>query len=383
MVTHTRFAPIIALLLLALLAGCSAHRAGQLRRQWLEKSPQTYAFSDKPTDSLTLSYIGCGGFLLQYGGDKLLIDPFFSNKSMPHLLTSPLRPDHLLMHRFFERELGTTEDRDGQIGAILVSHAHYDHLGDVPFLLRDYLHNPFVTVYGSSSAVHLVRSFGLPIPDTARQLQSLEPFFKVHSTRAEVASDLPVSPFFYLPNGRIRFAAVPSQHVGHFTLGGPRKLPFIGGKVNKTPEKPAYFGLKYKEGQNYNFIIDLLDTQGRCVFRLFSNAGAACNAGVGYPPKEMLADKGVDLLLVCGANYDVADSFPLPLIDHVQPNAVWVAHWENFFTSQKKVRRKTSIVPGTNVVQLMKNLEEKQHKMGYPKKILIEYPQERQNLLRF
>ncbi len=321
--------------------------------------------------------------MLQYGGDKLLIDPFFSYKSIPHVVTSPLRPDHLRMHQFFERELGHATDPGGHVAAILISHAHYDHLADVPFLLRDYLHNRRVTVYGSSSAVNLVRSFGLPIPDTSRQLQSLEPFFEVHSTRAGKPSMPGVSPFFYLPNGRIRFAAVPSNHVGHYNLLGPRKLPFTPGQVREPPARPAYFGLKYKEGQNYNFVIDLLDAQGHCVFRIFSNAGAACDAGVGYPPQSMLQDKAIDLALLCGANYNMADQFPQPLLNYIKPKAVWVAHWENFFIPLEKVLRRTSVVPNTDIGRFMEILEESRTKNGFPGTIMIEYPQERQNLLRF
>ena len=375
------------LILLACLfmVSCSPWRAQLLHQQWLAKSPQRYTLrnANPPLDSFSMSYIGCGGFLIQYGNDKLLIDPFFSNQSLGRISTKQLRPDHQLIQQFFTRELGTPDDDQGLISAVLISHAHYDHLGDMPFLLKDYLHNPVVTMYGSRTAVNLVRSFGLPIPDTARQLQNLEPFFTTHATKAGQNSELPASPFFYLPGGRIRFSAIPSNHVGHYRLAGQRKLPFTPGQVDQPPVQPAYFGLKYKEGQNYNFVIDLLNESGKPVFRIFSNAGAACDASVGYLPEEMLQDKPVDLLLLCGANYNVADQYPQPLLDYIQPRILFMAHWENFFKPVPKIQKRASIVPNTNILKLMGNLEKYAAKKGYPEKILIEYPQKRQIQFRF
>jgi Beta-lactamase superfamily domain len=364
---------------------CSPRRAARLRRDWLDQSPQTYTLQRaKPNpDSLLVSYIGCGGYLLQYGGDKLLLDPFFSNLSMTQLNTGNLRPDYALMDAFLQRELGTKTDSTGQISTILISHAHYDHLGDVPFLLQSYLRNPVVTLYGSTTAVNLVRSFGAPVPDTARQLQSLERFFKVHSVTEGQSSDLPVSPFFYLPGGRMRFAAIPSNHAGHYCFFGPHKLPFINGQVLEPPAKPAYFGLKYKEGMNYNYVIDLLDPSGKPVYRIFSNAGAACDRGVGYLPENLLREQPVDLMLLCGANYNVANDFPIPLLNAVQPRVVLMGHWENFFKPVPKIQQNAAVVPNTNIPELLENVQQFADEKGFPEKILIEYPQKRQIKLRF
>lgn len=366
--------PLFSCLLLT--AACTAWRGKVLERKWLSQSKDHYSIQKgQKQGSATLYYTGCGGFAIDYNGEKILLDPYFSNIGIPGVVFHRLRPDTALINDFFRKKLNIERDTTGQISTILISHAHHDHLGDVPYLLKNKLTNNNVKVFGSRTAINLLCSFPDLAQDSAAYMNNLQPYFKYHATTAQKKSEPPISPFFYTPDKHIRFAAVPSNHVGHYKTCKTHKIPFTKGQVNKPLNKPPYFGIRYKEGDSYNYLIDLLDDNGTILFRIYANAGAASDAGVGYPPAEVLQEKPVDLLLICGANYNMADDYPMPMLEFLQPKLVFVAHWENFFQSVTELRKKTEVVPNTDIRKLMKILEKSKAEKGFPEAFFIEHPQ--------
>lgn len=367
---HTRlFYCVLTLLCCIAFWGCAVSRAKKLE-SWGERSNP----ANEPLVGANLHYIGCGGFLLEYAGEALLIDPYFSNVGMIAALTRPLKSDTALINDFFRERLGGAMDGSGKISTVLISHAHHDHLADLPALLRNNLSASQTRVYGSRTMVNLLRSFPGLVQDTAAQFQDLEKQFSVLSHSARKKSQPEISPFFYTAGRRIRFAAIPSEHAGHYFFLKGQKLPGTQGHLKHPLKKPPSRVLQFKEGQNFNYLIDLLDASGKPIFRIFSNAGAACDAGVGFPPASLLDERPVDLLLICGANYNIAHHYPGPLLDYLHPRSLFVAHWENFFKPIRDLQKRPEVVPNTNIPKLMHWLERYSVKQGFPAHIFLEQP---------
>lgn len=350
---------------------------------WTERPAVVSKAGPTLSGTASIQYTGCGGYLLRFGEEDLLVDPFFSNISMWQAAFNKYKTDTVLVNNFFRQHFGHPRDLQGRISTVLISHAHHDHLADVPALLQHNLAAGKVKVYGSGTMVNLLRSFPALVPDTARQFINLEQEFSLMSSTADKKSEPEASPFFYTPGSRIRFLAIPSNHAGHYQFFQPHKIPFTKGHIDAPLPEPPDHALEFKEGQNFNYLIDLLDKSGRPVFRIFSNAGAACDAGVGFPPEELLREKPVDLLLICGASFSIAKDYPFPLLEYLQPRILYVVHWENFFQPIPKLHRKPQVVPNTNIPKLMKALEAFSKTTGYPQTILLEQPLGREISLEF
>lgn len=372
------------ILLCMAFAGCTVWRGQKLEQRYWTVRPAVIADPDgQRAGSVQVQYTGCGGYMVDYAGEVVMLDPFFSNISMFHAATHSISTDTALVNDFFNKHFGSIRDTAGRIGTVLLSHAHHDHLADLPALIQNNLFREHLRVFGSRTVVNLLRTYPDILPDTGSQLTDLERQFRLMSTSPGIKSEPEASSFVYTAGGRIRFAAIPSNHAGHYRFFYPRKLPFTKGHIDQPLPKPPDHALNFKEGHNFNYLIDLLDEQGSPVFRIFSNAGAACNAGVGLPPENVLKEKSVDLLLICGANYNIAKNYPLPLIEYLHPASLFVVHWENFFQPIPSLHKRPEAVPNTNVPKLMHLLEAFAQKNGYPKTIILEQPLSRMVTFEF
>ena len=372
------------LIFCVVLAGCNVWRGKEISRRYLYKEAGEYAYptAGKPLHA-QIHYLGCGGFLLEYGGEIVLLDPYFSNLTIGRALLGQVESDTALINAFFKKRLGAVRDTAGKISTILISHAHHDHLADVPALLSNNLHGKNVSVYGSNTVVNLLNSYPALLTDTSARLIDLELQFLKLSSSAKERSQPQISSFFYSRGRNMRFAVIPTDHAGHFQLFTPHKLPFTTGSIDHPYREAPRFVWQFKEGQNFNYLIDLLDGQGKPVFRIFSNAAAACDEGVGYPPEALRAERPVDLLLLCGANYNIAKNYPLPLLEYLRPPIVWVAHWENFFRPVPRLLQRPEVAPNTNIPKLIKCLENFSNARGFPKSIIVEQPLRRVVRLKF
>jgi L-ascorbate metabolism protein UlaG (beta-lactamase superfamily) len=100
---------------------------------------------DRP--ALHFRWLGAAGIELTYGDESLLIDPFFTRPPFRRLWFGRVAPNPALIPASLPR-----------CDHILVSHAHYDHLLDVPAVARRTL----ATVYGSANTCALLRVCEVP-----------------------------------------------------------------------------------------------------------------------------------------------------------------------------------------------------------------------------
>lgn len=98
-------------------------------------------------DGVQLDWLGTSCFRLSCAGYTLIIDPYVSRAPLRSLLRRrPALPDEQLVRRYIP-----------EASAVLIGHAHFDHIVDAPMVSRLY----DAPVYGSRSAARLMQIHGL------------------------------------------------------------------------------------------------------------------------------------------------------------------------------------------------------------------------------
>ncbi len=97
--------------------------------------------------SLTFRWLGTAGVVVESAGQVLAIDPFFTRPSLMRMLQPLFSNVELVANKLPECHY------------ILVTHSHYDHLLDVPEVMR----NSNAVAYGSSNTSQLLRILGIPV----------------------------------------------------------------------------------------------------------------------------------------------------------------------------------------------------------------------------
>ena len=96
--------------------------------------------------SLTFRWLGVAGLELKAEGQVLVMDPFFTRPTLLSMLRPLVSNSALIAEKLPECQF------------VLVTHSHYDHLLDVPEVLR----HTGAVVYGSPNTCQLLRLLGVP-----------------------------------------------------------------------------------------------------------------------------------------------------------------------------------------------------------------------------
>lgn len=254
---------------------------------------------------LTINYLGCGGFYFNNNHESLFIDPFFSNHGFLHvpfkkISTKPENVDHGLQ----------SIDHIKQTQAIFITHSHYDHLLDSPFLL-DKILNKEVKIYGSTSCKHIIRT----AIDTA----------KFHT--------IPQEEKWINVGDHFKILPILSDHAPHFRFpfpislyhGEAESIKNYNSPLDKTKTK------KWRGGKTYSYIIDLVN-DNKTTYRVFLQSSAS-DAPIGLPSPHILKDKPIDLAILGGALYNNTKdkTYPQKQIEYLTPKHLLICHWEDFF----------------------------------------------------
>jgi hypothetical protein len=283
----------------------------------------------EPDEPVRFTYLGTGGWLIRHGDTSVLTAPFFSNPGLVEVGVARLVPDTTAIDRF----LPPVHD----VPAILVGHAHYDHLMDVPWILREKATG--ARVYGSQTMVNLLRGDRELAP---RRLVPVEGD-AVGTPEAE-------GTWHYTPDGRIRFMALASEHAPHL-LGlrlyhGEQAAP-----RTSLPERAH----EWLDGPTLAWLIDILDGAGEVLMRIHYQDSAS-RPPHGFPPATLLLPDGapVDVVILCTAGSGEAPGHPDGIVQALAPRMVLMGHWEDFFRPLTAPLRP---VPGTDVEALQEHLE--------------------------
>jgi hypothetical protein len=276
-------------------------------------------------EEITIEYLGVGGWLMRMGESVLLTAPFFSNPGFLDAGLGRIEADTVAIEQF----LPPVEDAM----AILVGHAHYDHLMDIPYILRR--RAPTALLYGSRTAVNLLH--GDPDLDPGR-LFSVE---EVAGTREGPGE------WVYLRGGRVRFMALRSGHAPHF-MG----IHLYEGEAEEpAAELPNRAG-EWVEGLPLAFLIDFLSAEGEVLYRVHYQ-DAASEPPLGFPPEDFDGIP-VDLAILCPPGYQELSEYPEGILSATSPTHVLLGHWEDFFTSRTEPLRG---VRGTDLKEFIMRTE--------------------------
>lgn len=303
-----------------------------------------------PAHSTTLQirYLGAGGVLLKRGEDSLLTAPFFSNPSISRLVFSQIgfaefksRPEEI------DRFLGPQDKPDlALVTAVLVGHAHYDHLMDLPYIKQHFL--PNATIYGSDTMKYTLAGDRTLSPDAVK---SLEP-----RAWSAPADGRPEPPADWEPAGpRLRVLALKSEHAPIFFSSWKFSPEGFHEPLKELPPRP--WG--WREGQTLAYLIDFLGEDRKTVdFRIYYQ-DAASNPPFGFPPlfKGSPDERHVDVAILCVPGFDQVKNYPEGLIKHIEPRAVVLIHWENFFARLPDNLPDLRTVPKTDIKDFLARLK--------------------------
>ena len=284
--------------------------------------------------ALEVRFLAVGGFHFQVGPDALITAPLYTNPDLWNTLTQPVASDPEVISRF----LGDVSDAR----AVLVGHAHYDHLLDVPYVRNQ---TDDATVYGNETVANILAAFA-PDPEpecTDREDPGAEfyvPPDRVVNVDAFVdyrncGDVLPCSGFTVGSPGEwipvegthARIKAICSSHPDQFWI-----IHFGQGCIDDPQCSPPSLAQDWLEGTTLAWLVDFLDTAGNPVFRVYYQ-DAPTDPPVGLPSADELAEKGVDLAILNAGNYDAVEDAPGGTIRWLQPRYVIMGHWEDFFTT--------------------------------------------------
>ncbi len=182
--------------------------------------------------AVQVKYLGAGSVLIKRGDDSLLTAPFFSNPSMLRVAFGEIRslPEQI------DRFVGPTGGKDlAGATAVLVGHAHYDHLMDVPYIKKKYL--PHAKIYGSETTKNTLA--GDSTLKAARR--------RVRRDGRLVGSvpEQPEKPVEWWPKDprRLRFMALKSEHAPSFA-----GLKFFEGHYRKPLQALPTSAWDWREG---------------------------------------------------------------------------------------------------------------------------------------
>ena len=256
------------------------------------------------SEPLRLVYLGTGGWILEHSGSMVLTGPLFTNPGFFTTGLLPIRSDTAIVDRYM-----SGYDVSAAL-AILVGHAHFDHLMDVPRLAER--HAPSARIVGSRTVANTLGTWS----GLAERLDVVD----------DSAADQ-VSVGRWLRYGdRIRLMPLRSYHAAHFdgyTL-------YQGTRAQPLTEEPAW-ATDWLDGETYAFLIDFMAGPDSIAFRVYYQ-DAVAPPPAGFAPEQLIEQRPVDVALIVPATFDQVDWHPEALIENLQPKRVILGHWEDFFS---------------------------------------------------
>ncbi|MGH8727446.1 MAG: MBL fold metallo-hydrolase [Burkholderiales bacterium] len=283
-----------------------------------------------------IKYLGAGGVLIKRGEDVLLTAPFFSNPSLLRMVFGEIKSLPEQVNRF----LGSTGDDLAPATAVLVGHAHYDHLMDMPYIKKKYL--PNAKIYGSETMKNILAGDHTLMPDD------------VVSVERDVVGNAKQPGRWWDASQRLRFMALTSEHAPH--IAG---LKFFKGKYPEPLQELPTRAWGWREGQTLAYLIEFLSADGKTVEFRVHYQDAASNAPLGFPPPSNDPKERIDLAIVCMPGFDEVEKYPEEIVDRLQPRFVVIIHWENFFDRLPDDPRDLRVVPAQDAERFLARLKTK------------------------
>ena len=255
-------------------------------------------------DALRAVYLGSGGWILEHGDDMVLTGPLFSNPGLVTTGLLPIRSDTAIVDRYMGR-YDVSSAR-----AILVGHAHYDHLMDVPRVAAR--HAPAARIVGSRTVANTLGTWS----GTAGRIDVVDD---------SAGDQRTVGHWLWYGDG-VRVMALRSHHAPHFdgyTL-------YRGTRDRPLTEEPAW-ATDWLDGETYAFLIDFMASEDSVAFRVYYQDAVAPPPSA-FAPDALIAERPVDVAVLVPATFDQVDWHPEAFVENLRPRHVLLGHWEDFFS---------------------------------------------------
>ncbi len=262
--------------------------------------------------------LGVGGVSLRHGDTLVLTAPMYTNPGLVEVTLGDVVSDPDVVDHYLAAE------EVAGAGAILVGHAHYDHLLDVPRVRE--LAGEQARVYANLSAANL-----LPELDVVVVNDATDPLVdRRMCAEADPCTGLPAGlAGTWIEGEGFRLRALCSTHPAQF-LG---IVHFGEGCVEAPQESPPTAAGDWLEGATVAWLIDFLDDEGEVAHRVYYQ-DAPTNAPEGLVHPDVLADRSVDLALLNVGSFDAVRDHPTQALANLAPAYALGLHWENFFQTQ-------------------------------------------------
>lgn len=327
---------ILFYFLLFFCAGCASSLKNQ-RQYILENDTIIRAQSyDRPVSRVQIQYLGCGGLLIKKNDIKILVDPFFSNPGpFVSLLWKKLEPDTVAIDKAMAHL-----DLSG-VNNVLVTHGHYDHIMDVPYIYNNYLNNdPEILCNQTSSWI---------LFDQKVRADRIKDVYE------HALGDNKPGKWMYFADSTYRILPIISKHAPHLRVLG-LEFYLLSGKYENVPQKEKRTSY-YRQGEmNLSFLIDFMDEDKKTIIhRVQVLTGGASSRSASLISMLPEARK-VDVLALTVGLHNNEPDYPERVLRELEPDFVIGAHWEDFF--QPYFHKKKKGVRMTNHRSFAKKMNE-------------------------
>jgi hypothetical protein len=265
-------------------------------------------------------YLGCGHLAIRFHNEIILIDPFFSTSGF----TDTQVASNTAAFEKYKTILATHRMDLSETKSIWIAHTHYDHMMDLPLMLRKNVLPKETVIHGNAFGDDILKNF-----ISAGQYHSLEASEVYDPEKTDNKGT------WFNTSSSIRVMPIRSDHAPHYKLLG---IPF---HLMKGELKPDYFesALKeeydktkrscWREGTTYSFLVDFMEKDS-IVFRFFIQTSGS-HFPLGRPPEELLKDRPVDVAFLCAASANFVKPYPVDILNMLKPKRTVFIHWEDFF----------------------------------------------------
>lgn len=289
--------PLRAVTALALAAaGLSCARVGPGVSGLVDRAPAG-------ADELRMVYLGSGGWIMQHGSDVILSGPLFSNPGLYRTGLWRIASDTAAVDRFMSR-YDVSAAR-----AILVGHAHYDHLMDVPRVAL--AHAPGARIVGNRTVANTLGTWS----GVGGRVDVVDDAAGEHETPGRWLS--------YGPS--VRVMPLRSDHAPHF-----EGLTLYEGRRARPLTEPPRTADEWLAGETLAYLVDFLAPDGSVAFRVYYQ-DAVAQAPAGFAPDGLIRERPVDVAILVPATFDQVDWHPEAFVQNLRPRLVLLGHWEDFF----------------------------------------------------
>lgn len=222
---------------------------------------------------LAVRWLGTAGFEIRSAKAAILIDPYYSRPTLGALLAAPVKPDEAAIRQHVR-----------PVQAVLVGHAHFDHLMDAPTAARV----TGATLYANAPGVEVGAQEGLPAAQRA----------ELKAGQVITIGDITIEPV------ASKHSDMPTQFLAGGEWPGAFKLPLRF--------------LAYKNGPVFNFLIRW---RGRSLY----------HCGSADFDQQAAAGKRADVVMVCLSGWKSTPDVFGRLNATFKPSVIMPMHHDDFF----------------------------------------------------